>query len=184
MSEIRQKAIDYMNTHKRSWVGLGKVLYEINQSSEYKEWGHEKFNLYITDELGLAVGTAKQMMMAYEYLLENRPALLNTLESDPEAYVPDFRTIVNLNKLEDDDQEKQELEDKLFDETNPHADKEIREAIKSSPEDPLEEIKNKTKKIKKAVKRVVNQIEDTSSFNNEVRETAHKLVDLVDGTEI
>ena len=195
MEELRQDAIKALKRHKSGWVGLGKVLIEVNAKESWRDWGFEKFWDYAKEELGLTIMTAKEMMTAYEYMRNNEPSALNTIESNQDAYVPDYHTLAVLSKAKDNnkisDDKEDAVRDVLFNATGETAAKANREAkdilsesSKKDGEAILDDIKKKTIGIKRRAKKLDKDIHETSSFSNEVMETSEKLYDMIDKVEI
>lgn len=193
MEELRQKAIDALRRHKSGWIKLGAALAEINASCKWKDWGYEKFQDYHREELGLTPLVAREMMLAYEYIKHNEPNVLNTLDSG--GYVPDFHTIASLSKASTkekiSDDKEDEIRDVLFNATPDSAavvNKKVMdllaEANKKDGEEILNDIKRKTTSIKKRIKKINNEIQTTSSFNNEILELSEKLTGLILKVEV
>lgn len=193
MEELRQEAIKALRRHKSGWVGLGKALVEVQAGDKWKDWGYEKFWDYAKEELGLSTMTAKEMMTAYEYIKNNEPSSLNTIEGNDDAYVPDYHTLASLSKVSEriGDEKEDTIRDTLFNATEETAVKANREAkdllsesSKKEGEAIMEDIKKKTKGIKKRMKKLDSDIHNTSSFGNEIMETSEKLSELVEKVEI
>jgi len=195
MEELRQEAIKALRRHKSGWLGLGKALVEVQAGNKWKDWGYEKFWDYAREELGLSTMTAKEMMTAYEYIKNNEPSALNTMEGNEDAYVPDYHTIASLSKATNNDKisgdKEDNIRDTLFNATSDNAVKANREAkdllTESSKKDGeaiMEDIKKKTRGIQKRVRKLDKDIHETSSFGNEVIETSEKLNDMVGKVEV
>lgn len=192
--EIRQQAIKALKVHKRSWLGLGKMLTEISTEHKYKDWGFTNFQEYCKQELGVSGVTAREMMTAYEYVAENEPNILHTI-TDPnsDTVVPDYHTLATLKKAKDkglDSETEDKVRDTLF-----NAEDGIAESTRAardmlSPgdtetgEDIMDAIRKKTKSIQKRVKKLDNEIHSTSSFDNTVLEASEKLKEVIDRVEL
>lgn len=184
MSEIRDEVSSCLKKYKSSWLGLGKLLFTVNSLEHYKEWGFDNFSDYCKEELGLSTSIVNQIISAYEYIQNNNPALINTIEKDPTAYVPDYSTLSSLSKVAKDDPNVEEkFRQKVFDMNEKNVAKQLKDELKNE-ENPMDEIKEKTIKIKKNVKKLDKQIHEISSFGNEVLEASEKLNNLVEKTEI
>jgi len=189
--DLRQEAIKALRRHKSGWIGLGKILIEVQSSEKWKGWGYDKFWDYAKEELGLSTMTAKEMMTAYEYMKTNEPSALNSIEAKQgDAYVPDYHTLANLSRAKDGNKLDGEKEDKIRDalfnanaETATKADREARdilaEANKKSGEAIMDDIQKKTVGIQKRTKKLDNDIQNASAFGNEVLDASGKLNDLV-----
>jgi gas vesicle protein len=195
MEDIRQEALKAFKRYRSGWVGLGKILLQIQCNDKFKEFGHETFNDYCKTELGITLMTAKEMMTAYEYIKNVEPGVLNSLESNPDAYIPDYHTIATLAKAKDtnriDDDKEDKIRDTLFnanDENMVAASREARdmlsESSKKEGQEILDGIEKKTNQIKKKAKKLDNEIHNTSSFDTPVLEASEKLVQLIEGTNI
>lgn len=193
MEELRQEAMKALRRHKSGWIGLGRALVEVQASGKWKDWGYEKFWDYAKEELGLSTMTAKEMMTAYEYIKTNEPSTLNTIESNQDAYVPDYHTLASLSKVREKigSEKEDSIRDTLFNataETAIQANKEAKdllaESSKKGGEAIMEDIKKKTKGIQKRVKKLDAEIHNTSSFDNEILETSEKLTNMIVKVEI
>jgi len=191
MEKLRQDAMKALRRHKSGWIGLGKSLVEVQAGGQWKDWGFEKFWDYAKEELGLTIMTAKEMMTAYEYVLENEPSVLNTIEGNEDAYIPDYHTIATLSKAKEriGGDKEDVIRDTLFnatDETAVQANRDAKDLMSSQKEgqEIMDDIAKKTNSIKKRVKKLDKEIHNTSSFNNEILETSEKLSEMVDKVEI
>lgn len=193
MEELRRKAIDALKRHKSGWIGLGSALIEIHASGQWKDWGYEKFQDYHKEELGLSPVAAREMMTAYEYIKNNEPAILNTINDG--KYVPDYHTLASLSKASNKDKISDEKEDKIRDvlfnateETAATADKQAKdllsESSKKEGEEILNDIKKKTKSIKKRMRKLNGEIQSTSSFNNDIIEASENLAQMIEKVEV
>lgn len=164
--EIRNDAMESAKNHKKSWLKLGKSLFEIYLNDSFEDWGYTKFKDYIEEELGITVMTAKQMITAYEFIKNNKPSVLNTID-ESDTYIPSFRTLVDLDKVEDENKKK-EYTDKVFDhqENEKQTSKEIKDLIKKDV-DPLEEIKAHNKKIVNKTKAIIKLVIDEKANINQ-----------------
>ena len=50
---MRGELMEHAKTFKTSWVYLGQGLYTVWRDKLYYGWGHEKFENYVINELGL-----------------------------------------------------------------------------------------------------------------------------------
>jgi len=195
MEELRQQAMKALRRHKSGWLGLGKILIEVSASGKWKDWGFSGFWAYAKEELGLSTMTAKEMMTAYEYIKSHEPATLNVIENNEDSYVPDYHTIASLSKASTNNKISDEKEDNIRDaifnanqETAVKANKEARdllaESTKKEGEAIMDDIKKKTKSVKKRMRKLDSDIHNTSSFTNEIMETSERLNTLIDGIEV
>ena len=187
-AETRENAMKALKRHKSGWIGLGKSLVEIKAKDSWKDWGYDKFWDYTKIELGLTIMTAKEMMTAYEYIKNNEPATLNTLDRD-DSYIPDYHTLASLSKASEshriNDEKEDTIRDILFNgedsaaASNKKAKDLLSELNKKDGETIMEDIKKKTKNIKGRVKKLNNDIQSASSFDNTILETSDRLNEMV-----
>jgi hypothetical protein len=193
--EARKNAIRAIKRYKSGWLGVGKSLFEVKLSGSWKDWGYEKFYDYCKEELGLTPMTANDMMAAYEYIKINEPSVLNTVESNPDAYIPDYHTVASLSKAANKNKIKVEKEDEVRDvlfnadedtmvKANKQAKDILSESDKKDGSEIMDDIRKKTNSIKKRVKKLNSEIHNTSSFPNDVQETSDKLNEMVSKVEI
>ena len=194
MNPLRKKAMDALKKHKSGWLGLGSALLEISASNEWKDWGYEKFVDYCKEELGLTAITVNEMITAYEYIKNNEPATLNTLESDPDKYIPDYHTLASLSKARSSDRINDEKEDQIRDilfnagaDSAAAANQQARDLLAESRkggEEIMADIQRKTASIKKRIKKLDSEIHNTSSFSNDIIEVSEKLTELILKVEV
>lgn len=191
---IREKALDSWKQHQSSWIKLAMNLETIKYGNDYKEWGHEKFSDYCTNELSLSMPNVNQMLQALIHIKETHPSALNAIEKGEPNNIPHFstiNTIVKARKKSEDGEEREKidkLEEEIFSGEPETALKEVKEMKKSKGEQTGEEImldiKVKTKKAQNAVKRAIKQVCETSSFGNDVIEQAEKLEKMVTAVNV
>jgi hypothetical protein len=193
--DVRQDAMKALRRHKSGWFGLGKALVAIQAKEQWKDWGYEKFWDYAKEELGLSIMTAKDMMMAYEYIKNAEPSTLNIIESNEDAYVPDYHTLASLSKASGartlSDEKEDEIRDTIFNASEDTAVKANREAkdllansSKKDGEEIMDDIKKQTASVKKRMKKLNNDIHRVSSFDNDVQEESDKLHDMIQKVDI
>lgn len=189
--QLRQTALEALNRHRCGWIQLGKALVEVVSNDTWREWGYDKFTEYCKQELGLTIMTAKEMMMAYEYIQKNQPSLLNNLLDNP--YVPDYHTLATLSKAVENgkvsDDRETTIRDALFNEDNRvestrEAKDMLSESMKEDGDAIMDDIKKKTKSVKKRMKKLNQDIWDTSSFHNEIQEESDKLNGMIAQVEV
>ena len=71
---IRQRVLDYSKAFKTSWVGLGQALYAVYEDKLFHGWGHEKFEHYTEQEVGLKKEVATRLLKTYIFLEGDEPA--------------------------------------------------------------------------------------------------------------
>jgi hypothetical protein len=190
VDDPREEAMKSWRRYKNGWVGLGKWLTKIQSQELWKDWGHDSFMKYCKEELDLTPMTTKDMMVAYNYIKENQPSSLNTLETDENAYVPDFNTVSSICKAEHKGTLQCGKSDDLFNELFEEGKKpsEVRKNMKDYHVPPGDElmagIRKQTNKVKRDAKKLNKLIHETSSFEDDVRELSDQLVDKVEGTSI
>ena len=105
-SAIREMVRDNSKEFKTSWVNLGRVLYTVWKDKLFKGWGYEKFENYITKEVGIRKQTAVKLLRSYFYLEREEPAYLKegfSTERDA-SIVPGYEE-VNVLRLAKDNKD-------------------------------------------------------------------------------
>ena len=189
MEKIRDNAMEAMKKYRGGWLQLGQLLTDIAFSGDFKNWGFDDFITYCKEELGITPETAKSMMKAYDYIKQNEPSVLNTVEEGKIPYVPDFNAINALAKNRKGDKLGESLAEDLHkrifkdEKSKDAAVEEMRGAVNSKSE-AMDDVKAETKKMKKLVKKADDQIHQTSTCPTAVIELSEKLATEVDKIEI
>ena len=90
-AHIAQHAKDF----KLSWVLLGQGLYSVWRDKLYQSWGFEKFEDYVTQELGLKKPLALKLVKTYFFVEQDEPVYLRKefAESRETSVVPGFESL-------------------------------------------------------------------------------------------
>lgn len=101
---------------KSSWVDLGQQLKQVRTSRLYSEWGYDSFEDYCSREIRIRRQTADKLTMAYHYLEQKRPALVQDQQNL--TPLPDFRSIDLLCQADGEQkfsaEQQQELQEAVF----------------------------------------------------------------------
>ena len=101
--DLRRMVVESSKEFKTSWVNLGRVLYSVWKDKIFKRWGYEKFESYITKEVGIRKSTAVKLLRSYFYLEKEEPRYLQEgyAEDTEAAAIPAYET-VNVLRLAKD----------------------------------------------------------------------------------
>lgn len=93
--DIRLQLAEHSKTFKTSWVYLGQGLYSVWRDKMYHAWGHEKFEDYVINELGLKKPLAMKLVKTYFFVEQEEPAYLKKEFSEArEAQgIPSYETL-------------------------------------------------------------------------------------------
>ncbi|MCK9570020.1 hypothetical protein M0R72_13845 [Candidatus Pacearchaeota archaeon] len=101
---IRARALIAMRTFRANWWELGKLLTDIAYGGDYKEWGHDDFEVYCARELGLKKENVRKLMSSYNYLRQKTPEKIELLDRGNLSFsVPDYKTVEMLKRVSDND---------------------------------------------------------------------------------
>lgn len=189
--DIRDEILTANKRHRSSWLKLGKLLFEVTRENKFEEWGFESFDEYLKQELGITKTVARDMITAYEYIKQNEPSLLNTIEtedSDGSTFIPNYRTICQLRKAHDNDKidgdDAESFHKKLF---NEGAEKEVANDIKEKSKEelnPMDEIRKEAKAVKSLAKRLDNKLHETSAFGMDIIESFESINNRIQQVEV
>ena len=102
-SALRDMVRENSKEFKTSWVNLGRILYTVWKDKLFKNWGFEKFETYITKEVGIRKQTAVKLLRSYFYLEREEPAYLKEgFSAEREAAVVPGYEEVNVLRLAKD----------------------------------------------------------------------------------
>ncbi len=99
---------------KSSWVDLGQQLQTVRRERLYSQWGYDSFEDYCSREIRIRRQTADKLTMAYHYLEQKNPTLIQQDNLNP---LPDFRSIDILRQAEANElknEQQQELHEAVF----------------------------------------------------------------------
>ncbi|MCD6525477.1 MAG: hypothetical protein J7K75_00590 [Desulfuromonas sp.] len=107
----RYSILSSAKNFKSSWVDLGQQLKQVRTARLYSEWGYDSFEDYCAREIRIRRQTADKLTMAYYYLEQKRPALVNDQQNlNP---LPDFRSIDLLRQADAEQKFSQEQQQEL-----------------------------------------------------------------------
>lgn len=87
---------------KSSWVDLGEKLIKVKREGLFQEWGYQDFVDYCRKEVRIKQPTAQKLTMAYHYLEQQEPELLQ--RSGDLHPMPDYRAVDLLRQAEEEQQ--------------------------------------------------------------------------------
>jgi hypothetical protein len=92
---IRGELMEHAKTFKTSWVYLGQALYSVWRDKMYYGWGHEKFEDYVINELGLKKPLAMKLVKTYFFVEQEEPAYLKKefSEAREASVVPSYESL-------------------------------------------------------------------------------------------
>ena len=102
-NSLRYQVLSTALQFKTNWLELGKHLYDVYQSEQFKEWGYSSFEKYCSQELGVKKKTAEKLKTSYYYLENHEPKVLNQYKAKERPEIPDFETVSCLAKIRADD---------------------------------------------------------------------------------
>lgn len=89
---------------KSSWVRLGEVLYRVQESQLFRDWGFNNFENYCKDEIRITRETAAKLCRSYGFIAETQPELVRAAEPGVEPpQVPDYRAVDLLARMRDNE---------------------------------------------------------------------------------
>ncbi|HKI51227.1 MAG TPA: hypothetical protein VJ995_04080 [Geothermobacteraceae bacterium] len=87
---------------KSSWVDLGEKLLKVKREGLFAEWGYQDFLDYCRKEVRIKQPTAQKLTMAYRYLEQKQP---NLLQQGANLHpLPDYRSVDLLRHAEEEQQ--------------------------------------------------------------------------------
>jgi hypothetical protein len=85
VTNIRERALLLVKDFKLSWLQIGQTLHAIEEDKLYHAWGYDKLQNYTEKELGLDVQTARKLIKAYLYLIDEVPQCLQDDYKDTQS---------------------------------------------------------------------------------------------------
>ncbi|MFC1807700.1 hypothetical protein ACFL0T_04955 [Candidatus Omnitrophota bacterium] len=123
---MRHRVLESAKSFKTSWIELGQTLYSVWKDKLYKEWGYNKFDTYVSKEIGIRKQTALKLLRSYFFLEKEEPRYLRrdfNDEAQP-AKVPSYESVNVLrlakNKKDIDKQDYAQIRRKVLDEARDH----------------------------------------------------------------
>ena len=94
-AELRQHLSQHAKDFKLSWVRLGQGLYSVWRDKLYHAWEFEKFEDYVTRELGIKKPMALKLVKTYFFVEQDEPIYLKKefTESRETAQVPGYEAL-------------------------------------------------------------------------------------------
>ncbi len=82
-------------TFKTSWIFLGQALYTVWRDKTYYNWGHEKFEDYVVNELGMKKPLAMKLVKTYFFVEQEEPGYLKEefSEGREAAIIPSYEPL-------------------------------------------------------------------------------------------
>ena len=93
--ELRAHIAQHAKNFKLSWVQLGQGLYSVWRDKLYQSWEFEKFEDYVTRELGLKKPLALKLVKTYFFVEQDEPVYLKKefAESRKTAVIPGYESL-------------------------------------------------------------------------------------------
>lgn len=114
-NSLRHQVLSVALQFKTSWVELGKHLYEVYKSEDYRNWGFGSFEKYCSQEIGIKSKTAEKLTTSYYFLEKHEPTMLDQYKKKERAEIPDFETVNCLAQIRNDDHISEEKYDEFKD---------------------------------------------------------------------
>ncbi len=73
---MRENLIGNAKTFKTSWIFLGQSLFTIWRDKTFLGWGHDTFEAYVVNELGLKKALAMKLVKTYFFVEQEEPGYL------------------------------------------------------------------------------------------------------------
>ena len=94
-SSMRFQVLKSAREFKTSWIGLGRILYQVWKDKLYKDWGYAEFEAYVAREIGIRKETALKLLRSYAFLEKEAPLYLaNEYKENAQAVaVPTYEAV-------------------------------------------------------------------------------------------
>lgn len=94
-NNLRDNLVMNAKTFKTSWIFLGQTLYTVYRDKLFHEWGYEKFEDYVTKELGMKKNLALKLVKTYFFVEQNEPGYLKEefAEGREVAVIPSYEPL-------------------------------------------------------------------------------------------
>lgn len=73
---IRERVLQFSKEFKTSWIKLGQSLYTVWEDKLFHAWGHEKFEHYCKNEVGLKKEISLKLLKTYFFIEQEEPNYL------------------------------------------------------------------------------------------------------------
>lgn len=93
--DLRGNLLGNAKTFKTSWIFLGQALYTVWRDKTFHEWGHEKFEDYVVNELGMEKRLAMKLVKTYFFVEQEEPGYLKEefKEGREAAVIPSYEPL-------------------------------------------------------------------------------------------
>jgi hypothetical protein len=194
--EPRYHVIKATLQYKTSWLELAERLNKVANEKLYKDWGYKTFRDYCARELFISPATAKKLVRGFQWLDEQLPDFMPNYidESDaPQAQqqqrvAPDMDTVQLLMNAQRDVERERMPQDAYADikrraligELDVAGVKSsLREVMLPPPEEPGGEPLKVLRRALAATEKVVAQLEELNSDDEEIMDLAARLRDRI-----
>ncbi len=158
-NSFRQHVLSSAKQFKMSWVDLGRSLYTVWKDKLFKEWGFQKFDTYLTKEIGIRKQTGLKLLRSYFFLEKEEPQYLKEefAQASEAKQLPSYESIDILRRAKEkkglDTQDYSKLKKNIFEKGRDAVEvrKDLTALMKQREEVSPEETwaKNKEKNIKR-----------------------------------
>ena len=190
---LRQHVLLTAKDFKTSWINLGRSLYSIWKDKIFKEWGYQKFDAYLTKEIGIRKQTGLKLLRSYYFLEREEPQCLKEefTQATETALVPSYESIDVLRRAKEnkelDDQDYQKLKKNIFEKGKDARDvkKDLTALMKQreeiSPEEAWAQKKEKNvKRFLTTLRSLKKEAEDLKVLPTTVLHEITRLIDKLD----
>ena len=89
---FRMEMLEYSKKFKVSWVHLGQGLYSVSRDQLFQNWGFDKFEDYVIQELGIKKSIALKLVKTYFFVEQEEPGYLKKefIDEKKAVSVPSF----------------------------------------------------------------------------------------------
>ena len=193
-TDPRYQALKAAVDYKASWVELAERLNILAENKDYKDWGFKAFKDYCAEELQIHQATARKLVRGFQWIDREAPQLLpkpideedgqvSARDANP-VVLPDVDTVNVLMKAERE-LKRDRLDQTVYDDLKERAlmgtaqakelSAELKEAVIVPEKDPKEEQLKTLRRTLSAAQKIVTQLEEVISDDEELREIAEKL---------
>jgi len=92
---LRGELAEHAKDFKTAWVALGQGLYAVWRDKMFQAWGHDKFEHYVVNELGLKKPLAMKLVKTYFFVEQEEPAYLKKefSEAREASVIPGYESL-------------------------------------------------------------------------------------------
>lgn len=93
--DLRNNLTHNAKNFKTSWIFLGQALYTVWRDKLFHAWGHEKFEDYVVNELGMKNTLAMKLVKTYFFVEQQEPEYLQKefAEGREAAVIPSYEPL-------------------------------------------------------------------------------------------